>query len=125
MLSVNLSWNRGISWGMLQFDSSLGFAVLSVGIILIVVLLTIYTFVQYRAHENICGEVLILAGAVSNIVDRFWYNSVVDFIDFHVNDYFWPVFNVADAFIVLGVGIVVIKNLLKAQSDDKSEFNRI
>jgi signal peptidase II len=125
LFSINLSWNRGISWGMLQFDSPVAFAILSVFIILIVLLLTIYTFVKYRSHENVFGETLVLAGAVSNILDRFWYNAVVDFLDFHFNKFSWPVFNVADACIVLGVGIIITKNLLKATNHDKSEFNRI
>lgn len=125
IFSLSLSWNRGISWGMLQFNAPVGFAILSVFIILIVVFLTIYTFVKYRNNENIFGETLILAGAVSNIIDRFWYSAVVDFLDFHFNKFSWPVFNIADACIVLGVGIVITKNLLKATDHDRSEFHSL
>lgn len=55
---------------------------------------------------NIVPLVLILSGAVSNIIDRLYFGCVIDFIDLKI----WPVFNIADSFIVIGVILVVISN---------------
>jgi signal peptidase II len=46
---------------------------------------------------------LILGGALGNLVDRFWRGGVVDFLDFHIQSFHWPAFNMADSFIFLGV----------------------
>lgn len=122
-LNFDLSWNRGISWGMLQFNSPTRFALLSVFILLIVVLLVIYTFVQYRNNENIVGEMLVISGAISNIIDRFLYGAVVDFIDLHVHGYHWPSFNLADFFIVFGVCLIFIKNFLRTKAHEDTQRN--
>jgi signal peptidase II len=51
---------------------------------------------------------LILGGALGNLLDRFMYGAVVDFIDFHVNLYHWPTFNLADSFICIGAFIYLL-----------------
>ena len=51
---------------------------------------------------------LILAGAVGNLIDRLTFGFVIDFIDFHYHGFYWPVFNVADILIVLGVMLLII-----------------
>jgi signal peptidase II len=122
-LNFDLSWNRGISWGMLQFNSPIRFAMLSVFILLIIVLLVLYTFGQYRNNENILGEVLIISGAISNVIDRFLYSAVLDFIDIHAYGYHWPSFNLADSFIVFGVCLIFIKNLLRTKAHENTKGN--
>ena len=54
---------------------------------------------------------LILGGAIGNIIDRLMYGAVVDFIDWHVSGYHWPVFNIADAAITLGVVVLISESL--------------
>ena len=51
---------------------------------------------------------MILGGALGNVYDRVIFNSVPDFIDFHINKFHWFVFNVADIFITLGVIIMIM-----------------
>lgn len=51
--------------------------------------------------------ILILSGAISNVLDRFMHGCVIDFIDLKI----WPVFNIADSFIVIGVILILISNL--------------
>jgi signal peptidase II len=53
---------------------------------------------------------LILSGAVSNIIDRLYFGCVIDFIDLKI----WPVFNLADSFIVLGVILILLKQFKKS-----------
>ena len=52
---------------------------------------------------------LIIGGAVGNLFDRLTYFAVPDFIDFHINNYHWFTFNVADIFISIGIFLMVIK----------------
>ena len=54
----------------------------------------------------------IAGGAIGNVIDRLRFGSVVDFIDVHLGDWHWYVFNVADAAIVCGVAALVLENLL-------------
>jgi len=59
----------------------------------------------------------ILGGAVGNLIDRFAYGEVIDFLDFYWGSYHWPAFNVADSFISVGVCITVLY-LVKAKGED-------
>ena len=59
----------------------------------------------------------ILGGAIGNLIDRFAYGEVINFLDFYWSGYHWPAFNVADSFITLGVSIMVFY-LVKAKGRD-------
>lgn len=59
----------------------------------------------------------ILGGAIGNLIDRFAYGEVIDFLDFYWSGYHWPAFNVADSFITMGVAITVFY-LVKAKGED-------
>jgi signal peptidase II len=59
----------------------------------------------------------ILGGAIGNLIDRFAYGEVIDFLDFYWSKYHWPAFNVADSFITVGVCITVFY-LVKAKGED-------
>jgi signal peptidase II len=54
------------------------------------------------------GLALILGGAIGNLYDRVTLGYVVDFLSFHINDLYWPAFNVADSAIVVGVGVLLL-----------------
>ncbi len=56
---------------------------------------------------------LIAAGAVGNLIDRLRFGAVVDFLDFHVGDYHWPAFNVADSSICVGVAVLFVLNIIE------------
>ena len=62
---------------------------------------------------------MILGGALGNIFDRIFYNAVPDFIDIHVGDFHWFIFNVADIFITLGVIFMIILELTDNNKDQK------
>ncbi len=105
-LSFELTFNRGISWGMFNTGDQTTFAVVSIAVALITCVLVGYAYMRWQDARCIAGEVLIIAGSCSNLVDRLLYKGVVDFIHFHAYGWSWPLFNVADMSIVLGVGIV-------------------
>ena len=53
----------------------------------------------------------VFGGAIGNLFDRIYYSAVPDFIDFHINDFHWFVFNVADIFITLGIMCLILNEI--------------
>ncbi len=103
-LEFVLVFNRGVSWGLLHSERSIHFYLLTLLICAIIVTFCFYTVVQYMHNRPVYAEIMILAGAVSNnMVDRFVYAGVIDFIHVSYGSWSFPVFNVADSAIVLGV----------------------
>ena len=107
-LTFDLAFNRGVSWGMLSSSETLPFVGVTVVVSSVIALLIRHTLQQVRYGIPVIGEVMVLAGATSNIVDRFVYGGVIDFIRLCAGQYCWPSFNVADSCIVLGVMIMII-----------------
>ena len=63
---------------------------------------------------------MILGGAISNVFDRIIYNAVPDFIDFHIGEFHWFIFNIADVFISLGIIFMIFLELI-----DNNETNKV
>jgi len=57
----------------------------------------------------------ILAGAIGNLIDRIYYGYVIDFIYLHVNDFYWPAFNIADSFITIGAFLLIFDMMKKSR----------
>jgi signal peptidase II len=76
---------------------------------LIIIFLLIFVLFNKYKIQNTIYYILILAGALGNIIDRFYFGCVIDFIDFKI----WPVFNLADSFITLGVILIILDTLKK------------
>ncbi len=108
-LSFELTYNRGISWGLFNSSSSYIFGGVSVIIACVTLMVAVMAWRQYKEGHSIIGELLVVAGSISNLVDRVFYGGVVDFIHFHYAGWSWPVFNIADMAIVLGVGCMLYK----------------
>ena len=100
-LNITLNWNRGIGFGLLSFDATITYHLISALILLIIIYL-IYLMVISSNSEKIILS-FIIGGAVGNLYDRFNYFAVPDFIDFHIENYHWFTFNFADVFISLGI----------------------
>ena len=109
-LNFVLSWNRGVSWSLFATDDFWGFWLLTAVITLMVLGITTYTFLRWLLSLSIAWEVLMLAGAWSNLIDRVFYGAVIDFIQLYAGSYTWPVFNIADACIVIGVGGMLLRS---------------
>ena len=101
-LNLYMVWNKGIAFGLLSFNSSFIYGIVSLIILIIVIILLIIAVKEPNAFKRYCF-LFILGGATGNLFDRFYYNAVPDFIDFHVQNIHWFIFNIADIFITLGV----------------------
>ncbi len=110
-LSFDLVVNRGVSWGLFATDSMLGFALMGVLIGGITALLAYYMYTRWQAGFSVVGELFIVAGSVGNLIDRLFYHGVIDFIRLSWGQFTWPIFNIADCCIVLGVFWVVMQKL--------------
>ena len=109
-LNIYLIWNEGIAFGLLSFDESNLYTVITVLIVIIsiVVLVLIIKTNDVRFYFYL----LIFGGALGNLFDRLYYSAVPDFIDVHINNYHWFVFNVADIFITIGVLCLILVELI-------------
>ncbi len=114
-LSFRVTINRGISWGLLSSaeTNTLLFLAISFCILLLTFGLAVYAFRRYKQGYSVYGELLVVSGSCSNIIDRCFQKGVIDFIVVHWHDYVWPVFNLADMAIVCGVGIMFFSYLTR------------
>lgn len=107
MITFELAFNRGISWGMFHSSSMITFWVLTLLISAIIIGLLGHTVMKWIHKEQIYGEIAVLSGAISNVIDRCVYGSVIDFVHISYGSWSWPIFNIADVAIVLGVGWIL------------------
>ena len=109
-LNFNLIWNDGIAFGLFSFDQKTYYNLIT----FIIIMITIVIFVMIIKTQKIekLGFMMIFGGSLGNIFDRIYYSSVPDFIDIHINNFHWFIFNVADIFITLGVIILIYSEIL-------------
>jgi signal peptidase II len=117
-LNFYLIWNKGIAFGLLSFDADIIYNLISILIALICVIIFI-TLIKSRGLMKY-SLMSVFGGAISNLFDRLYYSAVPDFIDIHLNNYHWFIFNVADIFITIGViSMIYAEIFLKKGSDEK------
>ena len=100
--------NKGISWGMFYAQTPWLFYIITVCVALVIIILGVYTYKRWLAHKSILGEIFVLTGALSNLLDRIMHGGVIDFIQLSYNDWYFPVFNIADIAICFGVCIMLV-----------------
>ncbi len=109
-LNLNLVFNTGIGFGLFSLNTGIYYNMLSV-LIFLIILILIYLMFKSKKSEKIFLS-FIIGGAVGNLYDRIIYKAVPDFIDFHIKDFHWFTFNIADIFISLGIIFMIINELL-------------
>ena len=109
-LNIVLIWNKGIAFGLLSFSESYLYNIISLIIAIIIIVLIIMSLKSQGFKRY--SLLMIIGGALGNLHDRFFFNAVPDFIDFHIGNFHWFIFNVSDIFITLGViGMIVLELL--------------
>ena len=105
-LNVSLTWNEGIAFGLFSFGEKTLYNILTI-IILIIILAIGFMIIKSEGFKKY-SLLMILAGGLGNVFDRIFYKAVPDFIDFHVGNFHWFIFNVADIFITIGIIFLII-----------------
>lgn len=120
--NIVLAENRGISFGILRNAAYSNYIFMAVAILVTGILLQLL-FKAKTVLLNISYS-LIIGGAIGNIIDRFYNGAVIDFIELHISQYYWPAFNVADSAICIGAILLLydmVVNELKIKK--KNEKN--
>ncbi len=110
--------NTGAAWGILEGQMWFFYIVTTV------VVIGIILFIQrLKAHEKLVGWSLglMLGGAIGNFIDRLFRKEVVDFINTYIFTYDFPIFNVADSALVIGVGLFFIHTLLEGKQEKEKQ----
>lgn len=110
--------NSGAAWGILQGKMTFFYIVT-----VLVVIGIIYYMEKYaRSYKLLAFSLsLILGGTLGNFIDRLLYQEVVDFLDFKIFSYDFPIFNIADSALVVGVILVAILTLMEENKKGKLE----
>tara|TARA_B100001939_G_scaffold44608_1_gene34413 strand:- start:331 stop:819 length:489 start_codon:yes stop_codon:yes gene_type:complete len=116
-LNFDLIWNDGIAFGLLGFDNPSSYNLVTF-IIGLVILIVFYFIIISENHMSYFYS-MVAGGALGNFIDRIRFSAVPDFIDFHIGDYHWFVFNIADIFISLGVFCLIIAEIFYKKIDDE------
>jgi signal peptidase II len=115
-LNLYLVWNTGIGFGLFSFEADIYYQLTTtfIGIINLLIIYLIFNLKDIRKYFLL----MILGGSLGNFFDRLYYLAVPDFIDFHIGEFHWFIFNIADVFISIGVLCLIfveifIKNINK------------
>ena len=100
-LNINLVWNEGIAFGLLSFDQGFLYNLLTI-LIIVLIIIIFFMVIKNRGFKKY-SLLIVLGGALGNLYDRIYFKAVPDFIDFHIGNFHWFIFNVSDIFISLGV----------------------
>ena len=108
-INIYFIWNEGIAFGLLDFENDLIYNFITC---LIVIISLIILYLAFN-NKNYSGFffAIILGGSLGNLFDRIKYSAVPDFIDIHLANYHWFIFNVADIFISLGIICLIFVEL--------------
>ena len=105
-LNISLIWNKGIAFGFFSFDQ--GYFYKLITLIIAIVIFIIFIMMMRNNGFKKYSLLLILGGSLGNLYDRILYASVPDFIDFHIGELHWFIFNIADIFITIGVIFMIL-----------------
>ena len=109
-LNINLIWNDGIAFGLFSFEKSSLYNFLTL-IIIAIIFLIIFMTAKAEGIKKY-SLLMILGGAIGNVFDRLFNRAVPDFIDFHIGNFHWFIFNIADVFITIGVIFMILIEII-------------
>ena len=114
-LNINLVWNEGIAFGLLSFDKDYLYNLLTILIIALIII--IFFMILKNIGFKKYSLLMVLGGALGNLYDRIYFKAVPDFIDFHIGNFHWFIFNVSDIFISLGVLFLISLELINNKKE--------
>ena len=117
-LNFYLIWNTGIGFGLVAMETNIYYHILTSIIVIINIGLIFFLIKSKGIHVYLIA--LIIGGSLGNFFDRIYYYAVPDFVDLHLGDYHWFIFNVADIFITVGIIGLILIELLKKEKVSKN-----
>jgi len=117
-LNFYLIWNTGIGFGLASMETNIYYHILTTIIVFVNLGLIYFLLKSKGIHVYLLAT--IIGGSLGNLFDRIHYYAVPDFIDLHLGDYHWFIFNVADIFITVGIIGLVLIELLKKEKVSKN-----
>jgi len=122
-LNLYVIWNKGFAFGLFQNDINLVNNIYMILILIVIIILCIYA-IQINRRAYYFSFSLIIGGAIGNLIDRFSYTAVLDFIDLHYNNFHWYVFNIADITITAGCILTIILELFFKEKENQNEIDK-
>jgi signal peptidase II len=119
-LDIHLIWNEGIAFGLLSSSETYFYNLISI-IIAIIIFILFLMIIRSKGLKKLL-LISILGGAIGNFYDRMVYKAVPDFIDFHINDFHWFIFNIADIFISIGVFFMILYEIIDNNSEKNEKY---
>ena len=117
-LNFYLIWNTGIGFGLASMETNIYYHILTT--IIVFVNLGLIYFLLKSKGIYVYLLATIIGGSLGNLFDRIYYYAVPDFIDLHLGNYHWFIFNVADIFITVGIIGLILAELLKKEKVSKN-----
>ncbi len=117
-LNFYLVWNTGIGFGLASMEKGIYYHALTL-LILMVNFVLIYLLIKSKGIYSYLLAIII-GGSLGNLFDRIYYYAVPDFIDLHIGNYHWYIFNIADIFITLGIIGLLFIELFKKEKVSKN-----
>jgi len=117
-LNFYLIWNTGIGFGLVAMETNIYYHILTSIIVIINIGLIFFLIKSKGIHVYLIA--LIIGGSLGNLFDRIYYYAVPDFVDLHLGDYHWFIFNVADIFITVGIIGLILTELLRKEKISKN-----
>ncbi len=114
LFSLTYITNTGAAFGLLAGEQTMARQAFFIAVAMVALMVMFFSYRHLRTHGAlfIYAIGLIAGGALGNLIDRVRFGSVVDFLDFYINNHHWPAFNVADSAITIGVGLFILGSLL-------------
>ena len=112
-LNIYLVWNTGIGFGLFSLESSIIYHVVTFVIAVVNIILLVFLIKSKGLNSYLIAT--ILGGSLGNLFDRIYYYAVPDFIDFHLGNFHWFIFNIADIFITVGIIGLIFSELIKKE----------
>jgi len=115
-LNIVLIWNKGIAFGLFSFNEAYFYNILTLVITIIIFILIFMSSksVGFKKYSLL----MIIGGALGNLHDRIFSKAVPDFIDLHINNFHWFIFNVSDIFITLGVISLIVLEIVPNKKEN-------
>ena len=117
-INLILVWNTGVGFGLLSFDKSTIYNLITI-LIIFINLIILYLIIKSDKIRSYLF-LIILSGSMGNLFDRIYYSAVPDFIDISYKGYHWFIFNIADIFISIGIICLIFVELMNYKKSDEN-----